>query len=379
MEYPVKVLILDTVMDRGGAEAMTMNYYRNIDRTKIQFDFLEHVNYKAEYEDEIKKLGGKIYRICSPYPQNIFRYKREFRTLLKNHPEYKIIHSNMMENALFAYQEAQKCGVPVIICHAHTAAGDDTYNLRSMVKFIYKKFIGRYITHKFSCGENAAKWVFGANNINDVIYMKNAVDANEFRYSKKIEDEVRKEFNLEGKFVVGHVGRFFEPKNHPFIVKIFAEIAKKESNAMLMLVGGGELDDAIMNQTKESFRELGILDRVVFTGVRTDVNRIIQTFDVFILPSLHEGFPVVMVEAQAAGLKCLISDKVPSECDITGNVEIIPLSDGEKVWAEHILAYKNSYKKRDMYQTIVNAGYDIKENARWLERFYIDALKAASK
>ena len=248
-----------------------------------------------------------------------------------------------------------------------------------MVKFIYKKFIGRYITHKFSCGEDAAKWVYGAKNIDDVIYMKNAIDANEFRYSKKIDDEVREEFGLEGKFVIGHVGRFFEQKNHPFIVKVFAEVAKQDPSAVLILVGGGELDDAIMNQIKDDVNQLGLSDKVIFTGVRSDVKRIMQAFDVFILPSLYEGFPVVMVEAQATGLKCLISDKVPSECDITGNVEIIPLSDGEKVWADHILAYKNGYKKQDMYQTIVNAGYDIKENSKWLEEFYIDALKAVSK
>ncbi len=379
MKYPVKVLILDTVMDRGGAEAMTMNYFRNMDRSKVTYDFLVHREYKAAYEDEIESLGGKIYRISPPYPQNWFQYKKTIKKLFREHPEYQIIHCNMMELGYPAYVAAKKCDVPVRICHAHTAPDKEKITVKSIIRGAYKKLMLSNITHKFACGKNAAKWVFGANNIDDVIYMKNAVEADRFRYSSQIEAEIREKFNLEGKFVVGHVGRFFEPKNHPFIVKIFAEIAKKDANAVLMLVGGGELDDAIMNQTKENFRALGILDRVIFTGVRTDVNRIIQAFDVFILPSLCEGFPVVMVEAQAAGLKCLISDKVTAECDITGNVEIIPLSDGEKVWAEHILVYKNSYRKQDMYQTIVNAGYDIKENARWLERFYIDALKAVSK
>ena len=232
-----------------------------------------------------------------------------------------------------------------------------------------------YITHKFACGKNAAKWVFGKGNIQDVVYMKNAVDAEQFRYSSQNEAEIRDEFNIKDKFIVGHVGRFFEPKNHPFIVKIFAEIAKKDPDAVLMLVGGGELDDAIMNETKKKFEALGLSDRVIFTGVRSDVNRIIQAFDLFILPSLQEGFPVVMVEAQAAGLKCLISDKVPPECDITGNVEVVSLESGAAVWADRILSYKNSYEKKNMYDVIEKAGYDIKSNAAWLEDYYINELK----
>lgn len=374
MKFPIRVLILDTVMDRGGAEAMTMNYLRNMDRAKIQFDFLVHRDYKAAYEDEIAELGGKIYRICPPYPQNFFKYKKTIRRLFQKHPEYQIIHCNMMELGLFAYQEAKKCHVPVRICHAHTAPDKEFFSIKSLIRKFYKKEIKKYITHKFACGQKAAKWVFG-DDISDAIYMKNAVDANLYRYNADIEQQVRDEFKLKEKFVVGHVGRFFEPKNHPFIIDIFAEISKKEPSAVLMLVGGGELDDAIMNQTKEKVSRLGLQDKVIFTGVRSDVNRIIQAFDVFILPSLCEGFPVVMVEAQAAGLKCFMSDAVTSECDITGNVTSIPLNVGAKKWAEKILAVKDCCKKEDTYSKIIKAGYDIKENAKWLENFYIDALK----
>lgn len=375
MEYPIRVLILDTVMDRGGAEAMTMNYYRNMDRSKVTYDFLVHRDYKAAYEDEIESLGGKIYRICPPYPQNWIQYQKTIQNLFREHSEYQIIHCNMMELGFPAYVAAKKCNVPVRICHAHTAPNKEKLTVKSVIRGIYKKLMLSSITHKFACGRNAAEWVFGKGNIQDVVYMKNAVDAERFRYSSQIEDEIRDEFNIKGKFIVGHVGRFFEPKNHPFIVKIFSEIAKKDPDAILMLVGGGELDDAIMNETKKKFEDLGLSDRVIFTGVRSDVNRIIQAFDVFILPSLCEGFPVVMVEAQAAGLKCLISDKVPPECDITGNVEVVPLESGAAFWAERILSYKNSYKKKDMYDVIEKAGYDIKSNAEWLENYYIEELK----
>lgn len=374
MEYPVKVLFLDTVMDRGGAEAMTMNYYRNIDRTKVEFDFLVHREYKAAYEDEITELGGKIFRICPPYPQNYFCYRKAFRKILYAHPEYRVIHCNMMELGLFAYMEAKRCGVPVRICHAHTAPDKEPLSLKTVIRSIYKKIMLGSITHKFTCGEKAAQWVFGKRNTNNVYYMKNAIEAELYRYDSVIEQQVRAEFGLGNKFVVGHIGRFFEPKNHPFIIDTFAEVVKQEPNAVLMLVGGGELDDAIMNQTKEKVKQLGLEDNVIFTGVRTDVYRIIQAFNIFILPSLCEGFPVVMVEAQAAGLKCVISDKVPSECDITGNVEILNLDAGSRKWAERILSYKGTYQKIDMYQTIVDMGFDIKENAKWLEEFYLNAL-----
>ena len=377
MREPVKVLILDTVMDRGGAETMTMNYFRNMDRSRVTYDFLVHRDYKAEYEDEIESLGGKIYRICPPYPQNYFKYRKEIRKIFKEHPEYKIIHSNMAYLGLFAYMEAQKQKTPIVICHSHCAGGDEytKISVKNIIRNFYKKLNLRYITHKFACGKEAAKWIFGKNNIFDVVYMRNAIDAEKYRYNPETEAEVRREFNLEGKFVVGHVGRFFEPKNHPFIIEMFTEIAKKDDDAVLMLVGGGETDDLVLNQTKARVKELGLEDRVVFTGVRSDVNRLIQCFDVFILPSLCEGFPVVMVEAQAAGLKCIISDKVSPECDITNTVDILALESGAKEWAERILSYKNSYEKKDMYQAIIDANYDIKANAKWLENYYIEELK----
>jgi glycosyltransferase involved in cell wall biosynthesis len=371
----IRVLFLDTVMDRGGAEAMTMNYFRNIDRTKVVFDFLVHRDYKAAYEDEIESLGGRIYRICPPYPQNYFKYRNEFGKFLLTHPEYKIIHCNMMERGLFAYMEAKKRNIPVRICHAHTAPGKIIpKNIRYFVISFYKAMALRYITHKFACGKKAAEWVFGNRNIKDVIYMKNAVDAESFRYNQKLDIDVRKEFNIIGKFVVGHVGRFFEPKNHPFIVDIFAEVAKREPSSILMLIGGGELDNAIFNKTKEKVKRLGLEDRVIFTGVRNDVDRLIQAFNVFILPSIEEGFPVVLVEAQAAGLKCVVSDSVTKECDITGNIKFLPLEIGASKWAEIIIQNKGSQKK-DMYETIVKSGYDIKENAKWLQDFYFNSIQ----
>ena len=183
--------------------------------------------------------------------------------------------------------------------------------------------------------------------------------------------KVRKEFNLKGKFVIGHVGRFFSQKNHEFLIDIFNEVYKKDKNTVLMLVGGGDLQEKI----EAKVRALGLEAAVRFVGIRSDVNYVMQGFDLFLLPSLYEGLPVTMVEAQAAGLKCIISDAVPKQCAITDNVEIISLSESAEQWADKILAYKDNCKKISMYDEIVSKNFDIKKNAKWMESFYLSALE----
>lgn len=369
MDYPIKVLVLDTVMDRGGAETMMMNYLRNMDRSKVQLDFMVNREYKADYEDEIKELGGKIYRMCPMYPQNFGKYKRQIREFLKAHPEYQIIHSNLEERSYFALKEAKKLNIPVRISHSHNAPKG--FDLKSIVRYYFRARLKPQVTHMFTCGLEAGDWLYGKENRDKFIMQNNAIDAKAYEYNEEIEKKMRKEFDLEGKFVIGHVGRFFPQKNHSFLIDIFNEVHKKDKDAILMLVGGGELKEEIENKVKS----LGLENHVRFTGVRSDVNNIMQCFNVFILPSLFEGLPVTMVEAQAAGLKCIISDKVPKQCDITGNVQIIPLEKSPEKWAEEILKYKDNYKKESMYEKIVKAKFDIKENALWMQNFYINALK----
>ena len=176
--------------------------------------------------------------------------------------------------------------------------------------------------------------------------------------------------NLKGKFVIGHVGRFFPQKNHEFLIDIFNEVYKKDKNTILMLVGGGELQEKI----EAKVRALGLEEAVRFVGIRSDVNYVMQGFDLFLLPSLYEGLPVTMIEAQAAGLNCIISDRVPKQCAITNNVEIISLSESVEQWAEKILNYKDGCKKTSMYDEIVSKNFDIKKNAKWMESFYLSAL-----
>ena len=369
MEYPIRVLVLDTVMDRGGAETMMMNYFRNIDRNKIVFDFLVNRDYKAAYEDEIKSLGGKIYRMCPLYPQYFGRYKREIKNFLLEHPEYKIIHSNLEERSYFALKEAKKLNIPVRISHSHNAPRG--FDIKSIVRYYFRARLKPEVTHMFTCGVEAGDWLYGKKNRSNVIMQNNAVDAKLFEYNELIDKKIRKELKINDKFVIGHVGRFFEQKNHKFLIDIFDEIYKMDKDSVLLLVGDGDL----RKDMEEKVKALGLEEAVIFLGVRENINDLMQCFNVFLLPSLYEGLPVTMIEAQANGLKCVISDTIPKQCAITDNVEIISLNESPKLWAERVLRYKNSYKKVSMYKEIVDKDFDIKSNAKWMEEFYINALR----
>ncbi len=372
----VHVLVLDTVMDRGGAEAMIMNYMRNINRDIIKFDFLTNRDYRAAYEDEIESLGGKVYHMCPMYPGKFHRYKKEVREFLKEHPEYKIIHSNLEERSYLPLKVAKKMGVPVRISHSHNRPLG--INPKLIVRYYFRFMLKFYNTHMFACGEEAGDWLYGKKNRSNVTIMNNAVDANQYRYNPEVSKEMKEQLGIEGKKVIGHVGRFFPQKNHGFLIDIFNEIHKKDKDTVLLLVGGGELDDALKNQIKEKVKKLGLEDAVQFLGVREDVDRVVQTFDVFLLPSLFEGLPVTMVEAQAAGLPCVISDKVPIQCDLTGNVWVVPLEESPEKWADVVLDKAYNFEKRDTYQQIADAGFDIKSQAKWLEEFYVKVLEESN-
>lgn len=368
----IHVLVLDTVMDRGGAETMIMNYMRNINRDVIRFDFLTNRDYRAAYEDEIESLGGKVYHMCPMYPGKFRQYKKEVREFLKGHPEYQIIHSNLEERSYFALKEAKKLGVPVRISHSHNRPLG--FNLKLIMRYYFRFMLKYYNTHMFSCGVEAGDWLYGKKNRDKVIIMNNAIDAKEYTYDALKSGQMKKELGVEGKKVIGHVGRFFAQKNHPFLIDIFKAIHDKDANTVLLLVGGGEQDDRLKNEIKQKVADLGLTDCVQFLGVREDVNEVMQAFDLFLLPSLFEGLPVTMVEAQASGLPCVISDKVPIQCDITGNVKVVPLENSPEEWAEVVLDYVNQFERRDTFEKIKEAGFDIQENVKWLEAFYVEAL-----
>lgn len=376
---PVRVLVLDTVMDRGGAETMMMNYMRHMDRSKVAYDFLVNRDYRAAYEDEIERLGGHVYRMCPMYPQYFGRYKREIRDFLVKHPEYRIIHSNLEERSYFGLREAYKLGVPVRIAHAHNRPVG--FDLKSVFREYFRLRLPKYVTHMFACGEEAGDWLFGVKNRGRVIQQRNAIDTAQYRFDADVRAAVRGEFDVkDSTFVLGHVGRFFPQKNHTFLIDVFAAVHRLRPDSELWLVGGGELNDELKNQIRDKVDALGLSGAVRFLGVRSDVNRVMQGMDAFILPSLFEGLPFTMIEAQAAGLPCTISDRVPKQCDITGNVQVVPLAASPDEWAKRVLAQADAPKIVDRAlgpELVTKAGFDITANAAWLQGFYLDALAKA--
>lgn len=360
---PVRILHVVTYMGRGGLETMLMNYYRNIDREKVQFDFLTHRSEEADYDQEILSMGGQIYHLpkLNPFSKN---YLHALDTFFKEHPEYRIVHSHLDCMAGIPLKYAKKNGVPVCIAHAHNSS--QVKDKKYLLKLFYKRNIPKYSNIRFACGKDAGDWMFNGAKYQ---LLHNAIDAAQYSFDEEIRNRVRKDLGIpDHTYVIGEVARISPQKNHSFLIDIFAEVINQEVDAMLLIVGDGMLAEQIKNKVAH----LGLTDKVIFTGVRDDVPQLLQAMDTFVMPSLFEGLGVAVVEAQAAGLPCVISDKVPIECEKTkGLVYQVPLSGGEQSWYKQLIDVRN-IARRNTYLEIAESGYDIKENSNKLERYYLN-------
>lgn len=356
---PIRILQCVSNMDRAGIETMLMNFYRNIDREKVQFDFLCNKSKSGDYDEEIKKLGGNIYISPGLNPFKWFKYQRFMKTLFKNHPEYKIIHCQNEAMGFPALYAAKKNGIPVRIAHSHNTI--IRYDFKWLIKIIYKKLLKFVATDFVACGIDAGKYLFGT----EVKIIHNAIDSDKFKYSEIKRNELRNKYNLDGKFVIGHVGRFEPQKNHSFLIDVFLEYSKINKNAVLVLVGTGSL----IVQIEKKVIDNNLEDKVIFMGNIDNVNEIYNIMDIFVLPSFHEGLPVVGIEAQYSGLKCLFSNKITKECDISKNSIFLELS--VEKWVNEINRYYSIGHKRDSsINSIKNIDYDIKEETRKLKLYY---------
>lgn len=357
----IRVLHVVTYMGRGGLETMLMNYYRHIDREKVQFDFLVHRNIEADYDQEIRSLGGRIFHISRLIPWSK-TYRKELKTFFEGHPEHRIVHVHQDCLSSVALRCAKECGVPVRIAHSHSSSA--VKNMKYYIKLYYMKQIPRYATNLFACGKQAGDWMFNGRKYEIV---RNAIDTTKYQYSFNIAKQVREELGLSEDIVIGHVGNFTLAKNHSFLLEIFREILKKESKARLLLVGGGDG----LHSVQQNAQKMGIQNKIVFTGIRSDVNKLMQAMDVFVFPSLYEGLPVTMIEAQASGLPCIISDHVSKECIVTnGLVTVKRLDESPIEWAEYILTKYRKDRENHM-EEIERADYDISTAVKKLETFYL--------
>ena len=361
---PIRVLQVVTHMERGGLESTLMNYYRHIDRERVQFDFLVHRQERAAFDDEIESLGGKLYRLPRLVPWSE-GYLAALNHFFDEHPEYKIVHVHQDCLSSVILRAAAQHNIPVRIAHSHNANQDK--NLKYPIKLWYKRSIPKYTSNLFACGKDAGDWMFGGAPYQII---NNAIDATAYSFNPKKRIEMRHQLGLADKLIIGHVGRFNPQKNHLFLLDIFAALLKKEPNAVLLLVGGGEN----MLKIQAKAHALGIAEHVRFLGVRSDVADLMQAMDVFVFPSLYEGLGIVLIEAQAAGLPCVVSDTIPREAYLTDLVTAERLSSSTETWADNILEKRN-FPRIDRRAEIAAHGFDITTEAVKLQEFYINAYE----
>ncbi len=356
----IRVLHVVNDMHRAGLETMLMNYYRNIDRTKIQFDFLTHRPQKSDYDDEIIAMGGKVYYAPRLYPQNYHKYFKYMKKFFEEHPEYHIVHSHIDAMSYLPLRAAKKAGIPVRIAHSHNTSIDRDF--KYILKQFFRSKINSVANYYCACGKEAGKFLFKEKE-SEVI--PNAIEVDKFLFNRKMRKVKRAELGLKDEFVLGHVGRLSYQKNHKFLIEIFSELYKKNKNILLLLIGVGEKEQEI----KKQIHKLGLDDVVRFLGNRRDVNELYQAMDVFVMPSFFEGIPVTGVEAQFAELPCIFSKNVPEEVSFTDKCKFIELEASKDKWVEAILSIDPEVRVESS-NTAENSWYNIKNAKSILIEYY---------
>ncbi|KIL49348.1 glycosyltransferase family 1 protein [Jeotgalibacillus soli] len=365
MGNPLRVLHAVVNMNRGGAETLIMNLYRNVDRSKIQFDFLTCK--EGIFDKEILEMGGRIHRI--PYVTEIGHtaYVKKLNHFFQKHSTYQIIHSHMDKMSGLVLQAAKKAAIPVRIAHSH-----NTQSEGGLAQKLYKWYVGNKInlsaTHLYACSDAAAKWLFNERS-KETYVLKNGIECEKYQFSLDVRSRVRNELRLGSEsLVIGHIGRFNHQKNHLFLLEVFMDLLKVVPHAILVLAGDGKLRTKI----EEKIKEYELEDHVKLLGVREDIHMLLQAFDLFVFPSLHEGLPVTLIEAQGSGLPCIISNSITKEADMgAGLVQYLSLDD-KSVWIEAI--YNTVLKKspREIAESALDQnGYNIRKTAEFTQISYL--------
>ncbi len=358
---PVRVAQIMGIMENGGVEAVVMNYYRAIDRTRVQFDFFVDETCSFPQRAEIEALGGRCYLVPS-YAHPV-RYIRALKRLFRENG-YSIVHAEINTMSVFPLFAAWLAQVPVRICHNHSTSHRGE-GAKSLLKLLLRPFARVFASHYFACGDAAARWMYGDLRVDSgrVTVLPNAIDLVRFHFSRENRILVRQEIGAgDSALVVGHIGRFMYQKNHAFLLKIFQALLVLRPDAILMLAGEGEL----LDETHALAKALGIGHRVRFLGVRMDAERLYSAMDVFCLSSFYEGLPVVMVEALANGLTCVVSDQVTRELN-EFRVTQLPLDAPPARWAQALL----DAPRTDSAPEALIERFDIRKTAKQLEGFYL--------
>ncbi|MCM1105472.1 MAG: glycosyltransferase family 1 protein [Blautia sp.] len=342
-----------------------------MDRTQIQFDFAVCEDSSFPQRAELERLGSQIYLL--PKITSLVKYIAEFKRIVRC-GHYRIVHCHMSTLSVFPLYAAWRGGAGVRICHNHTTAYRGE-GIKALAKYLLRPFCLVFATDYFACSEYAGRWMFGRKAVKSgrVYVMRNGLDTMRFRYDSAVRERRRAELGVEEKFVVGNVGRFVYQKNHIFLIDIFNELHKIKKDAVLLMVGEGELQ----NQIRKRVEELGLSACVIFYGTSNGVSELYQAMDVFCLPSYFEGLPVVTIEAQTAGLPCIVSYATSEEAVVLGNCRRLALQQGAKAWVKEILCASGG-ERSEAAEKIKGSGYSVQEGVKKLTVKYKNLYEVAS-
>ena len=384
MGEAVRVLHVLGNTNLGGAESRIMDLYRHTDRNRVQFDFLVHSGEEGFYEKEIRELGGRIFRVPRFRIYNYFSYRKALKEFFQEHHEFALVQGHMTSTAAIYLPIAKKAGVKKTAAHARSAGVDKG------LKGIMTRFLRRNLADKadylFTCSELAGISVYGEKAVQEgkTIFIPNAIDCAGFTFDPEKRKKMREELGLTDALIIGHVGRFHYAKNHEYLLRVFAELCRMSAGAdgstaetgadqkyHLILLGEGPL----MEDTRTLAEELGVADRVHFLGNHKNIADYYQAMDYFVYPSRYEGMPGTIVEAQASGLPCLMSDTICREVIATELVETMSIEKEPKVWAEELQrridALVSKQENREKYAAkMAAAGFDVQAQAERMMRFY---------
>lgn len=349
-----RLLCITANMNAGGAETFLMKIYRTLDRTKYQMDFCVSSN-ENYYGNEIKDLKGRIYVIPAKSKHPLKSFYCIAKIVKENKYQY-VMRVNEHSLSVIDLIAAKFGGAKRLIMRSSNSSSDG-----KLSRFLHNvfKFLPKYVPDvKIAPSKLAAKYTFGSKNVdnNRVVILNNGLDIKQFSFSEINRDMLRTQLNLENRFVVGHVGRFNEQKNHIFLLQVFQQILKLRNDAVLLMIGEGYLLDSI----KQKAKEMRIFDKCIFTGVRSDVNQLLSAMDVFVFPSLYEGMPNTVIEAQVSGLPCIVSDSITKECNVSGLVKFNSLNDSANNWAKEAIEFCNNNRLKTV-DIMYNKGYDIND------------------
>lgn len=366
----VRVLHMIGSLEIGGSQTLIMNIYRKIDRTNLQFDFIVDHPDRMYFAKEITELGGKIYTILPFKGYNLLQVKRAWKNFFQNHPDYKIFHSHVRSYASIYLPIAKKNGLKTII-HSHNTSNGS--GVTAIIKFLLQFPLRYQADYYMACSKMAGKWLFGKKVIGKPYFhiIANGIDVNKYCFSSDKRDQIRNEFKIsKNTFVLGYLARVVPQKNPLFVIEVFKRMmeinASKEMK--LLFIGDGEL----LQEVKLLAEYYSISNNIIFTGSRTDVPELMMAMDLYILPSIWEGFGISLIEAQATGLKCLCSENIQKEPIVSNLVTRTDLKDKAEKWASIAIKLSSVYSRKNMTQTLIDAGYDISCTSTWIANFYLD-------